>query len=165
MFVVVASAFRASWEPEREDLGGALETALRDRGHEVDSLRIPFDPDPDALWSQLFAVRMTNISDVGELLVATDAPCHLLRHRHKVLWLTEHYPWLEDESAALGSLSTADRQALGEARAAFAVSRRLQERIARSSGSGVGLLSPPGRGSWDRVIGTLIGIDSGSGSR
>ena len=54
-----------------------------------------------ALWAQLFAFRMTNVSDVGELLVATDAPCHLLRHRRKVLWLTEHYPWLDDESPRL----------------------------------------------------------------
>ena len=83
---------------------------------------------------------MTNIGDVGELLVATDAPCHLLRHRRKVLWLTEHYPWLEDESAVLDSLAVADRQACAEARAAFTVLGGLQHRIARASGGGIGLL-------------------------
>lgn len=160
MWILVASAFRPSWEPDQEDdLGGQLEIALRDQGHEVESIRMPFDPDPDALWSQLFSFRMTNVSDVGELLVATSAPCHMLRHRRKVLWLTEHYPWLDDESPELRSLTSADREAFGEASAAFAVSERLCERIARSSGSAVELLPAPKR-SWDAVIAGLTGNGS-----
>ena len=106
MWILVASAFRPSEESDQEDLGRALEIALRDHGHEVESIRIPFDRDPDALLTQLFSFRMTNVSDVGELLVATGTPCHLLRHWRKVLWLTEHYPWLDDESPEFRSLMT-----------------------------------------------------------
>ena len=159
MWVLVATAFRPSGEPDQENPGQALEIALRDHGHEVDSIQIPFDRDPGALLTQLFAFRMTNVSDVGEVLVATGTPCHLLRHRRKVLWLTEHYPWLDDESPEFCSLMVADRLAFGEARAAFAVSEHLCERTARSSGSAVELLPPPPRGSWDRVVATLTASD------
>ena len=100
---------------------------------------------------------MTHVRDVGELLVATGTPCHLLRHRRKVLWLTEHYPWLADGSAALDSLAVADRQACAEASATFAGSEALRGRIAGVSGGAVGLLPPPPEGSWDRVIAALTG--------
>lgn len=160
MWVLLASAFRPSWEPGQEDIARHLEAALRDHGHEVESIRIPFDRDPDALWSQLFAFRMANVSDVGDLLVATSTPCHLLRHRRKVLWLTEHYPWLDDESPALRSLMIADRQACAEASAAFAVSEPLCRRIARSGAGPVQLLPPPLE-SWDRVVAALTGTSQG----
>jgi hypothetical protein len=163
MWILVASPFRSSWEPDREALGGQLEAALRDHGHEVDSIQIPFDPDPDALWEQLFAFRMTQVSDVGEVLVATGTPCHLLRHRRKVLWLTEHYPWLADGSAALDSLAVSDRQACAESSATFAVSEGLRDRIARVSGGAVGLLPPPPQGSWDRVVAALTRTGSTAG--
>jgi hypothetical protein len=162
MWILIASAFRPSGEPDREDIARQLEIALRDHGHEVESIQIPFDRDPDLLLGQVFAARMTNVRDVGELLVATSTPCHLLRHRRKVLWLTEHYPWLDDESAELRSLSAADRQAFTEANATFAVSERLCQRIARSSGSTARLLLPP-RGSWDCVIAALTETDRGPG--
>ena len=158
--ILVASGFRPSWESGQEDLSRALELALRDQGHEVESIRIPFDHDPQAVWAQLFALRLTNVSDVGDLLVATGAPCHLLRHRRKVLWLTEHYPWLEDGSAALASLSLADHQACGEASAVFAVSERLCDRVARSSGHALEQLPPPPQVSWERVVAVLTGQSS-----
>lgn len=159
MMILVASTYRPSWEPGREDLGRGLESALRDHGHVVESIRIPFDRDPDALWEQLFAFRQTNVIDVGELLVVTGTPCHLLRHRRKVLWLTEHYPWLEDGSTALASLATADRQACGEADDVFAVSERLCDRITRSGGRAVEQLRPPPHGSWDHVVATVTRAD------
>jgi hypothetical protein len=158
MMVLVASSFRPAWEPDQEDLGRALATALRHHGHEVESIRIPFDRDTQALWGQLLAHRLTNISDVGELLVATGTPCHLLRHRRKVLWLSEHYPWLADGSPALASLSVADHQACGEASAVFAVSERLCDRVTRSSGRAVELLLPPPPGPWERVVAALTGM-------
>ena len=150
MRVLIASPFRPSWESGQRDFGRALEFAMQDRGHEVDAIRIPFDRDLDTLWAQLLAFRLTDVSDVGELLVATGTPCHLLRHPRKVLWLTEHYPWIDDGSTALDSLRAVDRQACGEATAAFAVSQRLCDRIARSGGRAVEPLPPPRQGSWER---------------
>jgi len=155
--VLIASPFRPSGEPGQRDLGRALELAMQDHGHDVDAIRIPFDRDPDALWTQLLAFRLTDVSDVGDLLVATGTPCHLLRHPRKVLWLTEHYPWIDDGSTALDSLRTADREACGEATAAFAVSRHLCHRIARSSGRAVEPLPPPRQGSWEPVVAALTG--------
>jgi hypothetical protein len=159
MMILVASAFQPWSAPGQEDLGRALERALRDHGHEVESIRIPFDRNTDAMWAQLFALRLTNVSDVGELLVATGTPCHLLRHQRKVLWLTEHYPWLDDRSPALASLSVADHQACGEANSVFAVSEGLCDRVARSSGRAVEALPPPPQGSWERVVAALTGHD------
>lgn len=157
MRVLIASPFRP--EAGQADLGSALRLAMQDHGHEVDMIRIPFDPDPDALWPQLVAFRLTDVGDRGDLLVATGTPCHLLRHPGKVLWLAEHYPWIDDGSTALDSLRPADRQACGEAVAAFAVSQRLCDRIAYSSGCAVELLSPPRQGSWDPVLVALTGKD------
>ena len=165
MWILVASAFRSSGEPDQEDLRGRLEAELRDHGHEVDSIRIPFDPNPDALWEQLFAFRMTNVRDVGELLLATGTPCHLLRHRRKLLWLTDHYPSLEDGSEVLASLALADRQACAEATATFAASDRVRDRIARSSGTVPGLLAPPPEGSWEHVVEALTGTGRAAGGR
>jgi hypothetical protein len=158
MRVLIASPLR-QWPKEgRADLARALELAMREHGHEVDTIRIPFDPDPGALWPQLLAFRLTDVSDAGDALVATGTPSHLLRHPRKVLWLTEHYPWIDDGSAAFHSLQTADRRARAEATAAFAISPRLCDRIARSTGSAVELLRPPPQeGSWGPVVATLTG--------
>lgn len=155
MRVLIASPFRPSYEPDQTDLGRALGRAMQDHGHDVDAIRIPFDPHPDALWGQLLAFRLTDVGDRGDLLVATGAPGHLLRHPRKVLWLTEHYPWIDDGSIALDSLRSADRQGCGEAVAAFAVSQRLCDRITHSSGRAVEPLPPPGQGSWTPVIAAL----------
>jgi hypothetical protein len=166
MVVLVASSTsQPLWEPATEDLGRELEIALRDHGHEVESIRIPFDRDPSALWAQLFAFRLANVSDVADLLVATGTPCHLLRHRRKVLWLTEHYPWLDDDSAALRSLGMADRQAWGEADAVFAASDRLCDRVARSSGHTLEPLPPPPQGSWDRIVAAVTTRDRAPNNR
>jgi hypothetical protein len=160
MRVLIAGPFRPSSEPEQTDYARALEVAMRGHGHEVDAIRIPFDPDPETLWSQLLAFRLTDVSDVAELFVATAAPCHLLRHPRKVLWMTEHYPRIEDGSAAFRSLQTADRQAGAEAMAAFAISPRLCDRVERSTGIAVQLLrSPQQEGSWASVIAVLTGAE------
>jgi hypothetical protein len=157
MRVLIAGPFRPSSE-QGNDHARALELAMRDQGHEVDAIRIPFDPDPETLWPQLLAFRLTDVSDIGELLVATATPCHLLRHPRKVLWLTEHYPWIDDESATLRSLQTADRRASAEATALFASSPRLRDRITRSTGAAVELLRPPQQEeSWGPVIAALTG--------
>jgi hypothetical protein len=158
MRVLIASAFRPAARADHSDLGHALELALRDVGHDVEAIRIPFDPDPDpdVLWPQLLAFRLTDVSDIGELLVATATPCHLLRHPRKVLWLTEHYPSIDDESAAFHLLRTTDRRACCESAAAFAISQRLCDRIARSSGRAVEPLSPPREGSWHTVVAALM---------
>lgn len=132
---------------------------MQDHGHDVEAIRIPFDPDPDELCGQLLAFRLTDVGEWCELLVATGTPCHLLRHPRKVLWLTEHYPCIDGRSAALDLFRAADRQACDEATAAFAVSRGLCNRIAQSSGRPIELLPPPQHGSWHRVVAALTGDD------
>ena len=159
MRVLIASPFRRAYEQRGMDLGPALELAMRDHGHEVDAIRIPFDRDPDALWTQLLAFRLTDVGEWCELLIATGTPCHLLRHPRKILWLTEHYPWIADRSIALASLRAGDRQACGEAAGVFAVSQRLCDRIAHSGGRAVELLSPPREGSWHLVVAALTSDD------
>jgi hypothetical protein len=157
--VLIASSFRPSCEPGQTDLGRALELAMQEHGHDVNAIRIPFDPDPELLWAQLLAFRLTDVSERNELLVATCTPCHLLRHPHKVLWLTEHYPRIDDRCTTFQSLQASDREACGEAVGVFAASQRLCERIARSSGHAVELLSPPSDGSWPPLVAALTDDD------
>jgi hypothetical protein len=155
MRVLIATPFRPSSDLGIEDLSRTLEHAMQEHGHEVDTIRIPFAPDPGAVWRQLLAFRLTDVSDVGELLVATGTPCHVLRHPRKVLWLTEYYPWIDESSATFDSFRVADNQACCESTAVFAVSQRICDRIARLSGRTVEPLVPPPEGEWDRVVAAL----------
>jgi hypothetical protein len=159
MRVLIAGSFRPASEPGQTDLARALALATRDHGHDVDTISIPFDPEPDALWAQLLAFRLTDVSDVGDVLIATAAPCHLLRHPRKVLWLTEHYPWFESGSAPLHSLQMADRRACAEATGAFAISPALCDRVAGLTSTPVEVLPPPPEGSWGAVVAALTADD------
>lgn len=159
MRIIVAAAFRPEWEPASTDLGPALEQALEREGHAVEAIRIPFEPSPDSVAPQLLALRLTDVGNVGDLLIATAAPFHLLRHRRKVLWLSEHYPWLEDVSEPPDWLRLADQLAIDEAHTAYAVSSDLCARIARVSDRVVVPLPPPAaeEQGWSSVVSVLTG--------
>jgi hypothetical protein len=173
MRILVASTFVPLRPQSADVLAAWLSVALAERGHDAERVRIPFAVDPATLLEQALALRLTEISDVGELLIAVGAPAYLLRHRRKVLWLPERDrepdPWsvqLEqpggDRQGMLlrETLIAADKLALGEAQRVFAGSRAGCERLRRSNGvAAEPLPSPIGRadsvGAWDDVVGTL----------
>lgn len=167
MRILVASAFRPAWEPAGPDLAPALERALARAGHDVESIRIPFEPDPDGAAPQLLALRLTDVRDTGHLLIATAAPCHLIRHARKVLWLSEHYPWPDELGEPPEWMRQSDRQAVDEAQAAYAVSLDLCARIRFLTGRAIAPLPAPAAEdeSWNDVLSVLTAPDPEARSR
>ncbi len=99
-----------------------LADALRSSGHQVELIRLPVEDDP--LRSAL-ATRLTDVSDVGEVLVALGPPAHLLAHPRKVIW------WAAERGVGGSSakLIAADRAAFAEARRVIAATAEARSRI------------------------------------
>ena len=68
-----------------------LQSVLREYGHQVDVLKIPFWSHYREMPSQMLALRLMDISDHGDRLIAIRTPAYLLRHPHKVLWFIHHH--------------------------------------------------------------------------
>jgi glycosyltransferase involved in cell wall biosynthesis len=70
-----------------EDLTGAL----RERGHEVDTIRIPFHSDWKEMLEQMMAIRLMDVSSAADTLIAIRTPSYLLRHPNKRVWFIHHH--------------------------------------------------------------------------
>jgi glycosyltransferase involved in cell wall biosynthesis len=68
-----------------------LETVLRERGHEVDVLKIPFWSHYRDMPAQTLALRLLDVTHHGDRLIAIRPPSYLLRHPAKVLWFIHHH--------------------------------------------------------------------------
>jgi glycosyltransferase involved in cell wall biosynthesis len=132
-----------------------LEEKLRERGHEVERVYLPFSDDPkDLLW-QMTAFRLVKI-DNADRVICFRPPSHLLRHPNKVLWFIHHLRgfydlWNTDGApphtryykALRRAIIQADRVALKEARAIFANSRVVQKRLKTFNDVDSCVLYPP----------------------
>jgi glycosyltransferase involved in cell wall biosynthesis len=68
-----------------------LDAVLRERGHQVEVLKIPFWSQYHAMPSQMLALRLLDITSYGDRLIAIRTPAYLLRHPAKVLWFIHHH--------------------------------------------------------------------------
>jgi hypothetical protein len=140
--ILVANTYAPLELDGREAAAASLADALAALGHETERVRIPFAEDSKTVLEQILALRLTEISDEGELLIAVGTRAHLLRHRRKVLWLgqgdAERATWNGTSPRAtdelLAALRSADRLALAEAERVFAVTSEECDRIWRFGG-------------------------------
>ena len=65
--------------------------AIRERGHEVDTVEIPFVSVWDRMLEQMLAIRLMDVSEAADVLVAIRTPSYLLRHPNKRLWFIHHH--------------------------------------------------------------------------
>ncbi len=86
MRVVVASARSPFADPAPPRPSVALARALRDGGHQVEEVWLPVDSDPGRAMQRRLSVRLTDITDAGEVMITLRSPSHLLRHPAKVVW-------------------------------------------------------------------------------
>lgn len=134
-----------------------LERMLLRRGHEVETLRIPFDSHYPELLDQMLALRLLDVSGHGDRLIAIRTPSYLLRHPAKVLWFIHHHRgaydlWgtsYQDIPDTPGgrrireAIINADNLAFREARAIFANSGVVRGRLRRFNGVNAEVLYPP----------------------
>jgi glycosyltransferase involved in cell wall biosynthesis len=124
-------------------LADSLEHALLGAGHEVETLRLPFRPSYPEMLDQMLALRLFDLSNAGDRLIAIRTPSYLLRHPHKVLWFIHHHrgaydfwgtPYGDLPDTVEGrryrdAIRSADMAAFAEARAIFANSRVVAQRL------------------------------------
>ncbi|GAC1638060.1 MAG: glycosyltransferase family 4 protein [Herpetosiphon sp.] len=145
-----------------ETLTASLKDALRDAGHVVDTVMLPFQWTPrSALLRNALAWRLLDISHFDstpvDLVIATKFPSYVIRHPRKVVWLVHQhrqaYDWYGTELSDWGSqerdqetrklLLRIDRRTLSEAHALFTISRNVAARLRQYNGLQAEPLYPP----------------------
>jgi glycosyltransferase involved in cell wall biosynthesis len=89
--VLVASTYVPFIEGGGRMIVRDLVRALREREHEVDTIEIPFLSAWDTMLEQMLAIRLMDVSDAADVLVAIRTPSYLLRHPNKRLWFIHHH--------------------------------------------------------------------------
>lgn len=68
-----------------------LEQKLREYGHQVDVLKIPFSSYYRAMLPQMLALRRYHLEDQCDRLICIRMPSYLIPHPNKYLWFIHHY--------------------------------------------------------------------------
>lgn len=134
-----------------------LVARLRGAGHEVDTVLIPFASDQPTMTQQMLGLRLLEVSQAWDLLIAIRTPSYLLRHPNKVVWFLHHHrpsfdlwstgyrdlPFTEDGIRQRRHLLDADNLGLREARRVFSNSQVVADRLMRFNGVRAEVLYPP----------------------
>jgi glycosyltransferase involved in cell wall biosynthesis len=134
-----------------------LAAALTDRGHEVDTIDIPFVSAWDEMLEQMLAIRLTDVSAASEVLIAVRTPSYLLRHPNKRLWFIHHHrgaydlwgspyqdiPVTPEGLAVRDAIIAADNLYLREAKRIFTNSKTVSDRLRRFNNLDSEVLYPP----------------------
>ena len=136
---------------------------LRQRGHDVETVALPFRPAKSGLLSQAAAWRLLDLStSIGrpiDLLIATRFPTYFARHPRKVAWLIhQHRPAYDlhgtpysdftaaaaEDAALRQRLIDLDTRMLRECTRLFTNARNTAARLKRFNGlAGTPLYHPP----------------------
>ena len=135
---------------------------LRGRGHEAETVTVPFKWYPGTrVLDQAFLWRLLDLTEADgreiELVIATKFPAYCVRHPNKVVWVLHQFRQAYDydrtelgqfsespeDRATIRAVERLDRVALGEARKVFATSRNVADRLARSLGIEAEVLPHP----------------------
>ena len=136
-----------------EIFSDALVEELRVRGHEADSVTVPFKWYPGArVLTQAFLWRLLDLTEADgkriDMVVATKFPSYLVQHPEKRVWLVHQFRQAyELDRTDLGQFGESpqdrairrqvqelDRVGLGEAARLFATSQNVAGRLERSTG-------------------------------
>jgi glycosyltransferase involved in cell wall biosynthesis len=124
----------------------ALERELRERGHTVEVVRLPFSWAKGDLLQQALVWRLISVE--ADLVIATNFPSYFVKHPNKVIWLFHQHRQLYElygtPFSPFGSepgdgevreiVRGADTRFIREARRVFTTSRNVAERLRRHNG-------------------------------
>jgi glycosyltransferase involved in cell wall biosynthesis len=147
-----------------EYLVEGLRDALRERGHTVDVVALPFQWNPvQRIPESALAWRLLDIGSINgaevDLVIGTKFPSYLVRHPRKVLWLVHQhrqaYDWYgtplsdfantPEHRQVRDAIFRMDRRGLEECRARYTISRNVSARLRRFNGLDSVPLYPPSR--------------------
>jgi glycosyltransferase involved in cell wall biosynthesis len=147
-----------------ENLVDGLRDALRERGHLVDVVSLPFAWHPvQRIYDSALAWRLIDITSAGDepvdQVICTKFPSYLVRHPRKVVWLVHQHRQAYDQyGTPLSDFANTDAdrpvrdaifrmdgRGLGEAVARYTISRNVSERLQRFNLLDSAPLYPPSR--------------------
>jgi glycosyltransferase involved in cell wall biosynthesis len=136
-----------------EIFSDALVRELQARGHDADSVTVPFKWYPGSrVLTQAFLWRLLDLTEADgkriDMVVATKFPSYLVRHPEKRVWLVHQFRQayeldrtdlgqfseLPEDRAIRRRVQELDRVGLGEASRLFATSQNVAGRLERSTG-------------------------------
>ena len=146
----------------QEVLVASLIKKLRERGHEVDQIELPFNPLPkESLLTQAAMWRALDLSEFCgqpiDLVIATKFPSYFARHPRKSVWLVHQLRSIYDlyggQYSDIGDdprdetlrrlLNDGDNKVLAECKFISAISKNVAERLAAFNGLSSTVLYPP----------------------
>ncbi len=157
MRVLVASTYVPFIDGGGRMIVRDLVRALRERDHEVDTIEIPFLSAWDTMLEQMLAIRLMDVSEVADVLVAIRTPSYLLRHPNKRLWFIHHHrgaydlwgtayqdiPDTPEGCATRDAIVAADNLYLREAQGIFTNSQIVADRLREFNDLDGTVLYPP----------------------
>ncbi len=157
MRVLVASTYVPFIDGGGRMIVRDLVTALRERDHEVDTIEIPFLSAWEEMLEQMLAIRLMDVADAADVLVAIRTPSYLLRHPNKRLWFIHHHrgaydlwgtPYQDIPSTPAGiavreAIVAADDLYLREAQRIFTNSQIVADRLREFNNLQGTVLYPP----------------------
>jgi hypothetical protein len=126
-----------------ERLAAPLCDALREAGHEVVAVRIPFSPaDPRRVVDQILAARLIHLEN-AERVIGLTFPAYLVPHDDKLVWIAGEPPEAAGAAAQAATVRTADGVHLAAARRLYSRSDAAAALLEQRSGLPSAVLLPP----------------------
>jgi glycosyltransferase involved in cell wall biosynthesis len=145
-----------------ERLADGLVSALQARGLAATLVTVPFQWQPrDRILRSALAWRLLDLAHANgrpiDLVIATKFPSYAVAHERKVTWLVHQFrqvyelrgtPYSDfgdaaEDAAMADAVRRIDARTLGEARARFAISQRVADRLRRYNQLDAEVLHPP----------------------
>lgn len=134
-----------------------LDRTLQAYGYQTEVLKIPFLPHYPRMPEQMLALRLFDLGDKADRLIALRTPSYLLQHPDKVVWFMHHHrtvydlwnttyrdiPETPEGLRIRDTIVQADNVSLREARKLFAISRTVSERLKEYNRLDSEVLYPP----------------------
>jgi glycosyltransferase involved in cell wall biosynthesis len=91
MRVIVATSIAPFVEGGATQIVAWLQRQLQAYGHDVELFQFPFSESCIEILDQLLALRLLDLTEHGDRLIAVRTPSHLLKHPKKITWFIHHY--------------------------------------------------------------------------